>query len=67
MASRYYSQFKEKKIAAKGTRPSNPSGTAKAAKDKPAFPSAHAPGKTQPRDRSMGVPKCKVYPKSEGL
>lgn len=25
------------------------------------------PGKSQPRNRSSGTPKAKVYPKSEGL
>lgn len=25
------------------------------------------PGKTQPRDRSAGKPRCPVYPKSKGL
>jgi hypothetical protein len=65
--NRYHSAFKERKISAKGKRPSHAAGSAPAGKDKPAFPSAHVPGKTQSKDRSGGTPKCKVYPKSEGL
>lgn len=36
-------------------------------KEKPAFPPAGVPGKTQPRDRSAGVTRVQCYPKSEGL
>ncbi len=36
-------------------------------KEKPAFPSANLPGKTQPKDRSNGIKRMKVHPKSMGL
>lgn len=35
--------------------------------EKPGFPAASLPGKSQPSDRSAGVKKLKVHPKSEGL
>lgn len=34
---------------------------------KPAFPTEKAGGKTQPRDRSLGMRKAKVHPRSRGL
>tara|TARA_Y100000296_G_C4952914_1_gene147079 strand:- start:290 stop:481 length:192 start_codon:yes stop_codon:yes gene_type:complete len=42
-------------------------GSKPGAKEKPAFPSADLPGKTQPKDRSGGVKKAQVSPKSTGL
>lgn len=35
--------------------------------EKPAFPSAKLPGKTQPGNRSAGVPRVKNHPKVEGI
>lgn len=67
MPNRYHTKFSQSKISAKGPRPSNGPGSVMSGKDKPAFASAHVPGKTQSKDRSMGVKKCKIYPKSEGL
>lgn len=36
-------------------------------REKPAHPSADLPGKSQPRDRSMGVRRATGHPKSRGL
>lgn len=36
-------------------------------KEKPGFPSAGLPGKTQSKDRSNGIKRLKTHPKSEGL
>ncbi len=36
-------------------------------KEKPAFPSADLPGKTQPKDRSGGTKRLKIHPKSSGI
>lgn len=53
----------------KGDRPSpgSKSGKGLGFKEKPAFPSADLPGKSQSGDRSGGVYKCKVNPKQIGL
>ena len=67
MAARYYSQFKERKVSAKGKRPSESAGSTPAIKVKPAFPGAHVPGKTGRGYPSLGAKKCPIYPKSEGL
>jgi hypothetical protein len=54
---------------AKGTSPGTPSGgkTTEGFREKPAFPGADLPGKSQPKDRSGGVMKAKVSPKRIGL
>ncbi len=36
-------------------------------KEKPAFPSADLPGKTQPKDRSNSIKRLKIHPKAMGL
>lgn len=36
-------------------------------KEKACFPGADLPGKSQPKERSAGVKKAKVYPNSKGL
>lgn len=66
MPNNYYgsvSPLKLKKVAGGSV---SGKGSVPSMKEKPAFPSAGAPGKTQ-KNRSGGVYKCKVYPKSEGL
>ena len=35
--------------------------------EKPGFPSASLPGKSQPRDRSNGIKRAKVSPDRKGL
>lgn len=67
MASNYWTEFPEKKQHATGKPQTLKAGKAPKGTDKPAFPSAKLPGKAQSKDRSMGVYKCHVYPKSEGL
>lgn len=66
MANRYYTSNSQRKISGSSGGIRGRAGSDPSMKDKPAFPSAHVPGKTQ-RNRSGGVPKAKVYPKSEGL
>ena len=66
MASHYYTNYPEKKVTA-GKPPilhgagSSPPITIKAGP----FPGAL--GKAQPRNRSMGVKKIKIYNRSDGL
>lgn len=48
-------------------RPTGVRGGKSDMKMKPAFPSMGAAGKTQPKNRSGGVKKAKVYPHSDGL
>lgn len=66
MPSRYHSYFSTDKISSGGGGKNGRVGKEPTMKEKPAFPSAKAGGKTQ-KDRSGGVYKCHVYPKSEGL
>lgn len=35
--------------------------------EKAGFPSAGLPGKSQPRDRSGGVKRCKTHPDCKGI
>jgi len=53
--------------AGKGHPPALKSGGKGSFNEKPAFPGADLPGKTQPTDRSGGVRKAKVSPKRIGL
>lgn len=66
MASNYYRYHPEGKASA-----SAPAGLAKAgsapAMTEKAGPFVGCPGKCQPKNRSLGVKKVKVYAKSEGL
>lgn len=66
MANRRYTSNSQLKVSDPKGGHNGRSGSVPSMKEKPAFPSAGAPGKTQ-KDRSGGTPKCKVYPKSEGL
>lgn len=66
MPSRYHTYNSQLKVSGTKGGHNGRSGEAPSMKDKPAFPSAHVPGKTQ-KDRSGGVYKCRIYPKSEGL
>ena len=67
MSSRYYSEFKERKTSSGGKYKQNGSSQGMSMKEKPAFPGAGLPGKAQKGGRNLGVYKCHVYPKSEGL
>lgn len=67
MASPYYSQFKERKVSAKGKRPSEQAGSTPSMPQRQGFCGGKLPGKTQPRNRSMGVKKLNIYAHSEGL
>jgi hypothetical protein len=66
MANRYYTEFQSRKISGKQL-PDLKAGSTMAMPEKAAFASAKLPGKAQPKNRSGGTPKCKIYPKSEGL
>ncbi len=66
MANRYYTSNSQRKIKGSAGGSNGRSGDTLSMREKPAFPSAKAGGKTQ-KDRSGGVYKCHVYPKSEGL
>lgn len=66
MANRYYTSNSQRKISGADGGHKGRSGSVPSMREKPAFPSAKAGGKTQ-KDRSGGVEKCRVYPKSEGL
>jgi hypothetical protein len=66
MPSRYNSYFPTNKISSGAGGKKGQAGKEPSMKKKPAFPSAKAGGKIQ-KDRSGGVYKCHVYPKSEGL
>lgn len=67
MAARLYSEFKERKISGGSKYSFSKAGSAPAMKEKPAFPGCGVPGKVQSGGRSLGITKCKIYPKSEGL
>lgn len=43
-----------------------PKGTTPEVKTKPAFP-VTTPGKAQPRSRSAGVSRARIYPNSKGI
>ena len=58
--------FSQRKVKGSAGGHNGRSGSVPSMKEKPAFPSAGVPGKTQ-KDRSGGVYKCHIYPKSEGL
>lgn len=67
MSNPDYSQNKPtpKKVQRPAKRASAPSP---GFPEKPAFPTAALPGKTQPRDRSAGMGrKARIHPKSIGL
>ena len=66
MANRYHTAFKSLKISGKQL-PGLKAGSTMTMPEKAAFASAKLPGKAQSKNRSGGTPKCKVYPKSEGL
>lgn len=68
MPNRHYNKQVAHQIP-KGARPSpSGSGGGKASfNEKPAFPSASLPGKSQGKDRSGGVTKAKIDPKRLGL
>ena len=70
MAAHDYSEFPEKKgLANKATPPPTHavgSGKKMGFVEKPG-PWGGAGGNTQPRARNAGVPKLKIYPKSDGL
>jgi hypothetical protein len=66
MANRFYISNSQRKISGSKGGSNGRAGSAPSMKEKPAFPKAQAGGKTQ-KDRSLGVYKCHVYPKSEGL
>ena len=66
MANRYYTSNSQLKISGSKGGLNGRSGQGPSMKEKPAFPSAGALGKTQ-KDRSGGTPKIQRYPKSEGL
>lgn len=61
MANKFHAQ----PMKGQGPRPMKP-GKAPSMKEKPGF-STGVPGKKQPRDRSGGVKRTKVYADSEGL
>lgn len=60
-----------------GNLPANPSvgskansrkaGASGSVNEKPGFPGAQLPGKSQPRSRSAGVHSCKTYADKKGL
>ncbi len=66
MASRYHTTNKQLKVSGSKGGSNGRSGKDPSMKEKPAFPTAGAPGKTQ-KNRSGGTYKCKIYPHSEGL
>lgn len=66
MANRYHTDNSQRKISGSAGGHGGRSGSGVSMKEKPAFPKAGVPGKTQ-KDRSLGVYKCHIYPKSEGL
>lgn len=67
MAARRYSEFKERKLGGDSKYTEPKAGPEPSMKEKPAFPGCGIPGKAQAGGRSLGVTKCKIYPKSEGL
>lgn len=65
MANKYHGQ-----VAAHGKVHSGRktgSGATGTVNDKPGFPGADLPGKSQPKDRSGGVKRCQTYPNSKGI
>lgn len=58
------SDFNQKKTS--GLRESTATGSS-SFKEKPAFPSADLPGKTQPKDRSNSIKRLRTHPKTMGL
>lgn len=50
-----------------GKRNSTKTASSAGFNEKPAFPSASLPGKSQPKDRSNGIRRLKVDPKRLGL
>lgn len=66
MANRYHTTNPQRKIHCSNGGQTPKSGPIVNIKEKPAFPTAHVPGKTQ-KARSGKTEKCKIYPNSEGL
>jgi len=66
MPSRYHTSNSQLKISGTKGGHHGRSGEVPSMKEKPAFPSAGVPGKTQ-KSRGGEGDKCKIYPKSEGL
>ena len=66
MPSRFQTYNSQLKVSGTSGGHKGRAGSEPSMKEKPAFPSAKAGGKTQ-KDRSGGTYKCHVYPKSEGL
>lgn len=65
MANKYHGQ-----VSAVGKVPSGRkagAGVAGSMNEKPGFPGADLPGKSQPKDRSGGVKRCQTYPNSKGI
>ncbi len=65
MANKYHGQ-----VAAVGkVHSGRKTGSAAAGtvNEKPGFPGADLPGKSQPKDRSGGVKRCQTYPNSKGI
>ena len=58
MAARYYSEFPDRKLKDAGKYKQNGGGSPVSMTEKPAFPGASVPGKTQAGGRSNGTPKC---------
>lgn len=66
MPNKYYGSVQPMKLKKVAGGTVSKGGSVPSMREKPAFPSAGVPGKTQ-KDRSGGVYKCHIYPKSEGL
>ena len=64
MANPFHSEFSQK--SSHGLRESTKTGSSPF-KEKPGFPSADLPGKTQPKDRSNSIKRLKAHPKTMGL
>ena len=68
MAANDFSEFPQRKqLANATTKPPQAGSKSKESlnEDGAAWPGV--PGKTQPRNRSAGVPRAKIHPKSQGL
>lgn len=68
MANQNYTEFPERSVLKEGGSPP-PTGPSAAADSKVSerTRSYPAPGKTQSKDRSAGVPRARIYPQSKGL
>lgn len=66
MPSRYNTYNPDLKISqGSGAKPTGPGKAGSVNEKTAAWPGL--PGKAQPRSRDGGTPKCRIYPKSEGL